>query len=76
MRTIERIPDSITIGKAVWDILRRVRPNIASVDELLTYPEEAIYVCRATRRELGKKDLSDHEILKCLINARKRSKLK
>jgi hypothetical protein len=75
MRTIERIPDSITIGQAAWDVLRRIRPNIASVDELLTYPQEAIEVCKATRREIGKK-LSDHEILKCLINARKRSKLK
>lgn len=68
------VTDAKTIGQTAASYLATLHADW-SVDELLLHPEEAIEICRLTNLRLGRK-LARHEILRALLNARKRGDLK
>lgn len=69
----EDTPDTVTIGRAVWAESQKRNRNW-SVDELLLHPTTASEVCKAVRASLCKK-LRDDQILRALLNTRKRPML-
>lgn len=68
-----KIADGTTIGQVAFEILHRLNAGW-SVDELLLHPTDAVELCRAVRRRLGKQ-LKDDEVLRALLNCRKQGKL-
>jgi hypothetical protein len=67
------LTDSHRIGKTAGAVLKETFPDL-SVDRLLTRPRDAIKVCVKTSKRLGRQ-LTHEEILKELLNARKRGDL-
>lgn len=75
-----QITDGHRIGKTAGEVLchfnrHRAADNQLSVDRLLTNPVTAIDLCKETNARLGRQ-LKHEQILKELLNARKRGDLK
>lgn len=73
--TAEMITDIRSIRKATIDGLRRLFPD-ATVDNLLCNPDNAKALCRDVRRQLSRPKLTDQQICRTLLNARKQGKIK
>lgn len=68
------VTDAKTIGQTAKSYLTTLHADW-SVDELLLHPDQAKEICRRTNLRLGRK-LEHHEILRSLLNCRKRGDLK
>ena len=56
------------LAEATYDAMFVLFPNW-TVDHLLTHPREAIQLCDAVRKQLGR-DVADHQILGTLTDLR------
>lgn len=68
------IADSVTIGRTAFELASKKYAG-RSVDELLLHPDDAKAICVAVRQKLGKR-LEDCDVLRALLNGRKRGILK
>lgn len=68
------VKDGRTIRTAALEALKRLHPDW-TVDELLVHPKDALELCRHIRECLGKR-VSDDDICRTLLNARKQGYVK
>jgi hypothetical protein len=74
MATRSTIHDAKTVAEAAFDVLRKEHPDWSD-ETLLYHPVEAQRLCKSVRRRTGKR-LDDDQILRAMVNARKRGKVK
>lgn len=72
--TLVKLSDADRVAETATDVRFESHPDWSD-ETLLFHPDEAKRVCVEVRRRLGKK-VADDQILRAMVNARKRGKVR
>lgn len=73
--TAVRLTDADRVAETATDVRFDRYPDWSD-ETLLYHPAEAIRLCVEVRQRIGKRSLTDDQILRAMVNARKRGKTK